>query len=86
MLRSAVSCGAQVFERSEVVRIDAERDAVATADARRRSHARQVVVIATGYATSRFRPLAGRFRMYRTYVLATEPTTAASATNWGCPT
>jgi glycine/D-amino acid oxidase-like deaminating enzyme len=31
------------------------------------------VVIATGYATPEFRPLAGRFRMYRTYVLATEP-------------
>ena len=27
------------------------------------------VVIATGYATPQFRPLAGRFRMYRTYVL-----------------
>ena len=30
------------------------------------------VVIATGYATPQFRPLTGRFRMYRSYVLATE--------------
>src|SRR4029450_8089538 len=30
------------------------------------------VIIATGYATPQFRPLAGRFRMYRTYVLTTE--------------
>ena len=34
-------------------------------------------MIATGYATPEFRPLAGRFRMYRTYVLATEPISAA---------
>jgi glycine/D-amino acid oxidase-like deaminating enzyme len=31
------------------------------------------VVIATGYATPHFRPLVGRFRMYRTFVVATEP-------------
>jgi glycine/D-amino acid oxidase-like deaminating enzyme len=42
------------------------RTAIGTVDARR-------VVIATGYATPQFRPLAGRFRMYRTFVLATEP-------------
>jgi glycine/D-amino acid oxidase-like deaminating enzyme len=34
------------------------------------------VVIATGYATAQFRPLAGRFRMHRTYVLGTEPLSA----------
>src|SRR5205085_12683025 len=34
------------------------------------------VVIATGYATPQFRPLAGRFRMWRTYVLATDPISA----------
>jgi glycine/D-amino acid oxidase-like deaminating enzyme len=31
------------------------------------------VIVATGYATPQFRPLAGRFRMYRTYVVATAP-------------
>ena len=35
------------------------------------------VVIATGYATRHFRPLAGQFRMYHTYVLATPPLSAA---------
>jgi glycine/D-amino acid oxidase-like deaminating enzyme len=35
------------------------------------------VVIATGYATPALRPLAGRFRMYRTYVLVTRPVSAA---------
>ena len=34
--------------------------------------ARQVV-IATGYATRQFRPLAGRFQMSYTYVVATPP-------------
>jgi glycine/D-amino acid oxidase-like deaminating enzyme len=72
VLRSAVAAGAQVFERSKVRHIDTARDRVrirtdgGILDARR-------VVIATGYATAAFRPLAGRFRMYRTYVLATEP-------------
>ena len=41
------------------------------------------VVIATGYATPQFRPLAGRFRMYRTYVLATEPMTAGQRRDLG---
>jgi glycine/D-amino acid oxidase-like deaminating enzyme len=72
LVRSAVVEGAQVFERSEVRRIHGGRDGVrlrtatGTVDARR-------VVIATGYATPQFRPLAGRFRLYRTYVMVTEP-------------
>jgi glycine/D-amino acid oxidase-like deaminating enzyme len=33
------------------------------------------VVVATGYATTRFRPLAGRFRLLTTYVAATRPLT-----------
>ncbi len=41
------------------------------------------VVIATGYATPRFRPLAGRFRMYRTYVLATEALSTARRRHLG---
>jgi glycine/D-amino acid oxidase-like deaminating enzyme len=76
ILRAATAAGAQVFERSRVQRIVAKDDrvrirtrhGVVTADR---------VVIATGYATPQFRPLAGRFRMYRTYVLATEPLSAA---------
>ena len=72
ILRAAVAAGAQVFERSPVRRIVPEGDRVRlwTRGGMLES---ERVVIATGYATSQFRPLAGRFRMYRTYVLATEP-------------
>ncbi len=72
ILRTASAAGARVFERSRVRRIEKAGNGVrirtrqGTVDADR-------VVIATGYATPQFRPLAGRFRMYRTYVLATEP-------------
>ena len=41
------------------------------------------VVIATGYATPYFRPLAERFRTYRTYVLATKPLEAAERAELG---
>jgi glycine/D-amino acid oxidase-like deaminating enzyme len=72
VMRAAHAAGADVFERSPVTRIAQRRGRVrvhtasGTVDASR-------VIIATGYATARFRPLAGRFRMYRTYVLATPP-------------
>ena len=72
VLRAGVDAGAQVFEDSQVRRIVTGRDRVRlwTRDGTLES---EQVVIATGYATPQFRPLAGRFRMYRTYVLATEP-------------
>jgi glycine/D-amino acid oxidase-like deaminating enzyme len=75
VLRAATDAGARVFEHSEVRRIvtDGERVRLWT---REGSVDCERVVIATGYATSRFRPLAGRFRMYRTYALATEPFSA----------
>ena len=82
LFRAAVREGARVFERSEVTRIHAGRDRVrlrtanGTVDARR-------VVIATGYATPQFRPLAGRFRLYRTYVVATEPIRATERRELG---
>ena len=72
ILHAAVEAGAQVCERSPVRRIVAERDRVRLWTRNGTLDAEQVV-IATGYATPQFRPLAGRFRMYRTYVLATEP-------------
>jgi glycine/D-amino acid oxidase-like deaminating enzyme len=74
-LLAAERLGAHIFERTEVRRIRGVDDGVrlyarnATIDA---AH----VVIATGYATKYFRPLAGRFRMRRTYVLVTEPISA----------
>jgi len=69
-LRAAVRLGAHVFERSQVRRVKAVRDGVEvhtsggviTAD-----H----VIVATGYATSEFRGLVGRFRLKDTYVIAT---------------
>jgi glycine/D-amino acid oxidase-like deaminating enzyme len=76
IVRAAVAAGACVFERSRVHRISTTGDRV-------RVHTRNGVisadrvVIATGYATPQFRPLTGRFRMYRTYVLATEPLSTA---------
>jgi glycine/D-amino acid oxidase-like deaminating enzyme len=72
ILGSASAAGAQVFERSGVRRIEKTHDGVRIRTRQGTLHADRVV-IATGYATPQFRPLAGRFRMYRTYVLATEP-------------
>lgn len=70
ILDAAAKAGARVFEQSEVRRIERTRDGVRISTRRGRLSAQQVIV-ATGYATAQFRPLAGRFRMYRTYVLAT---------------
>jgi glycine/D-amino acid oxidase-like deaminating enzyme len=82
VLRCAAATGAQVFEHSGVRRIEADRDHVRirTRDGLVEAHR---VVVATVYATPQFRPLAGRFRMYRTYVLATEPMTAGQRRDLG---
>ena len=58
-----------------MTRIDSSHDCVRI-KTRDGNIAARRVVIATGYATSYFRPLAGRFRMYRTYVVGTEPMNA----------
>lgn len=76
LMRAAARAGAAVYERSPVTRIVPERDRVLVHTRRGRIEASQVVV-ATGYATRHFRPLAGRFHMYRTYVLGTRPLTHA---------
>jgi glycine/D-amino acid oxidase-like deaminating enzyme len=70
LVRAAASDGAEVYERSAVTRIRHARGQVHVHTEHGRIAARSAV-IATGYATKQFRPLAGRFRMYRTYVLAT---------------
>ena len=74
VMEHAAAAGATIFERSAVTRIEPRRDRV-----RIHTHDGRVdadrVIVATGYATPYFRPLAGRFRMYRTYVLATPPLT-----------
>jgi glycine/D-amino acid oxidase-like deaminating enzyme len=82
ILGAATAAGAQVFEYSRVRRIEMERNRVRirTRDGLVEANC---VVIATGYATPQFRPLAGRFRMYRTYVLATEPMSAGERRDLG---
>jgi glycine/D-amino acid oxidase-like deaminating enzyme len=70
VLRAAAVSGAELFERSKVRRIVAGRNRVRLWTGQGMVECERVVV-ATGYATAQFRPLAGRFRMYRTYVVAT---------------
>jgi glycine/D-amino acid oxidase-like deaminating enzyme len=82
VLGAATAEGAQVFEHSRVRRIEAQRDHVRIRTRDGLVEATRVV-IATGYATPQFRPLAGRFRMYRTYVLATEPMSAGQRRDLG---
>ena len=76
IMHAAAAAGAHVFERSAVTRITPRRDGVRVHTRDGRVDASRVV-IATGYATRHFRPLAGRFRMHHTYVLATPPLSAA---------
>ena len=64
--------GAAIFERSTINRIRQLEDGVRLYSSSGSIDARRVV-IATGYATRYFRPLAGRFRLRHTYVLATNP-------------
>jgi glycine/D-amino acid oxidase-like deaminating enzyme len=70
LVRAAANRGADVFERSVVNRILRTKTGVRVRTDRGSVDA-QRVVIATGYATKYFKPLAGRFTMRRTYVLAT---------------
>ena len=75
LLRAASDNGARIFERSTINRILKRDDGVRLYSKSGRIDARQVV-IATGYATRYFRPLAGRFKLRHTYVLASNPATA----------
>jgi glycine/D-amino acid oxidase-like deaminating enzyme len=74
LLHAAANSGARIFERSEVTAIRTSRDAVAVTAGRGVVHARRVI-IATGYATPYFKPLAARFSMLNTYVAVTRPLT-----------
>lgn len=82
LLRSAAADGARIFERSAVRRIDASRTGVVVRT-RAGTIAATQVVIATGYATPAFAPLAGRFQMKHTYVLATRPVTRRERSQLG---
>jgi glycine/D-amino acid oxidase-like deaminating enzyme len=82
LLNAAAARGARIFESSEVERIEVSRTGVIVrtdGGAIAAGH----VIIATGYATPAFALLAGRFTMKHTYVLATEPVTAAERRRLG---
>lgn len=66
----ARAAGVRVCEHSPARRMTANRDGVRIALDRGEVRAKWAV-IATGYATADFKPLAGRFRMSHTYVIAT---------------
>src|SRR5205814_9614116 len=74
--RDAQRRGAGLFERSRVRTIDASRDGV-TLRLVRGSIDADVAIIATGYATPEFEPLAMRFKMKNTYVIATPRPTSS---------
>jgi len=64
--------GARLYEGSSVRRVRARGSGVEVETARGMVRARWAIV-ATGYATPEFKPLAGRFQMRHTYVIATPP-------------
>jgi glycine/D-amino acid oxidase-like deaminating enzyme len=64
--------GARLYERSTVRRVKA-RGSDLEAETERGMVRARWAVIATGYATPGFKPLAGRFQMRHTYVIATPP-------------
>lgn len=74
LLNAADRDGAAIFEHSRVRRVQQRPHGVRLHTERGTIDAAQVV-IATGYATHEFRPLAGRFAMRHTFVLATHPLT-----------
>jgi glycine/D-amino acid oxidase-like deaminating enzyme len=76
--------GALMFERSKVRRMRGDARGVTLHVGRHRVRASWGVV-ATGYATPQFKPLASRFTIMSTYVIATPPLTRAerAATGMG---
>jgi glycine/D-amino acid oxidase-like deaminating enzyme len=74
LLDAADRDGAAIYEHSRVRRVTQRPHGVRLHTERGTLDAAQVV-IATGYATREFRPLAGRFRLRHTFVLATHPLT-----------
>jgi glycine/D-amino acid oxidase-like deaminating enzyme len=82
LLKAALDHGALVFEHSPVGRTRIDRDGVVLTTRRGAVRAAHIVV-ATGYATPEFKPLAGRFRMLHTYVVATEPLSVSARRELG---
>jgi glycine/D-amino acid oxidase-like deaminating enzyme len=71
-----------VFERTPVRRLRGSPEGV-TIDVDDGGVRAAWAVIATGYATPEFKPLAGRFRMSKTYVIATAPIDRRTHRNLG---
>lgn len=74
---AARDAGVRFAERSEVIRVDGTRDGAAVRLRRGRIDA-DWAIVATGYATPAFEPLAARFRMMNTYVITTPRLSAAT--------
>lgn len=75
--RAAERAGARLFEQSRALRISGGGTGVDVELDGGHVHA-DWAVIATGYATPEFKPLAARFRMMNTYVIATPPVAPAT--------
>jgi glycine/D-amino acid oxidase-like deaminating enzyme len=84
LLEAAAEAGARLHGGSRVTRIDVTARGVRVHTARGSVRARRVV-IATGYATREFRPLAGGFALTHTYVLCTPPLSPAQRAKVGVP-
>jgi len=82
LLAVAVDDGAVIYERSPINRIRSIGGGVRLYSSTGTIDALQVV-IATGYATRYFRPLAGRFKMRHTYVMATNRVTRSQRRRLG---
>jgi glycine/D-amino acid oxidase-like deaminating enzyme len=78
----ARAAGARLSEHSPARRVTGDRRGVRIELDRGEVRA-DWAVIATGYATTEFKPLAGRFRMSNTYVIATAPIGAATRRTMG---
>jgi glycine/D-amino acid oxidase-like deaminating enzyme len=74
--------GARIHQHSVARRIRHDRTGVSVETDRGAVRAGQVIV-ATGYATPEFKPLAARFRMSHTYVVATAPIRAQARRDLG---
>ena len=84
LLAAAGRRGARVFERTRVTRIDTTARGVRVwtrGGSVRAGH----VIVATGYATRQFRPLAGAFALTHTYAMSTVPLAAAERARVGIP-
>jgi glycine/D-amino acid oxidase-like deaminating enzyme len=77
LARGARAAGALLYERSPVTRVVRTGNGVTVRLASGEINA-EWAIVATGYATPEFKPLAGRFRMVNTYVIATPRLSAAT--------